>query len=83
MIKTGEMPSQLLQRTNASKIDDKNIILDAIDIVFRNEKSAVNDARQNSKATYFLLGKIMHLTKGKVDPKIALDLINKKLLESP
>jgi hypothetical protein len=29
-----------------------------------------------------LLGKIMHLTKGKVDPKIALDLINKKLFES-
>src|SRR5919199_3729399 len=82
MIKTGEMPSQLLQKTNASKIDDKNIILDAIEIVFRDEKSAVNDARQNSKATNFLLGKIMHLTKGKVDPKVALDLINKKLFES-
>jgi aspartyl-tRNA(Asn)/glutamyl-tRNA(Gln) amidotransferase subunit B len=82
MIKTGEMPSQLLQKTDASKIDDKNIILDAIEIVFRDEKSAVNDARQNSKATNFLLGRIMHLTKGKVDPKIALDLINKKLIES-
>jgi aspartyl-tRNA(Asn)/glutamyl-tRNA(Gln) amidotransferase subunit B len=82
MIKTGEMPSQLLQKTNATKIDDKSTILDAIETVFRDEKSAVNDARQNSKATNFLLGKIMHLTKGKVDPKIALDLINKKLFES-
>jgi aspartyl-tRNA(Asn)/glutamyl-tRNA(Gln) amidotransferase subunit B len=82
MIKTGEMPSQLLQKTNATKIDDKSTILDAIETVFRDEKSAVNDARQNSKATNFLLGKIMHLTKGKVDPKIALDLINEKLFES-
>ena len=82
MIKTGEMPSQLVQKTNASKIDNQNIILDAIETVFKNERSAVNDARQNSKATNFLLGKIMHLTKGKADPKIALDLINKKLIES-
>ncbi|HZA07627.1 MAG TPA: Asp-tRNA(Asn)/Glu-tRNA(Gln) amidotransferase subunit GatB [Nitrososphaeraceae archaeon] len=82
IIKTGEMPSQLVENTNASKIDDKNTILDAIEAVFRSEKSAVNDARQNSKATNFLLGKIMQLTKGKADPKIALDLINKKLIES-
>ena len=82
MVKTGEMPSQLVQKTNASKIDDRNIILAAIETVFKDERSAVNDARQNSKATNFLLGKIMHLTKGKADPKIALDLINKKLIES-
>jgi hypothetical protein len=28
-----------------------------------------------------LLGKIMLLTKGRADPKIALDLIKKKLIE--
>jgi aspartyl-tRNA(Asn)/glutamyl-tRNA(Gln) amidotransferase subunit B len=82
MIKTGELPSQLVQKTNASKIDDQNIILDAIETVFKDEMSAVNDARQNSKATNFLLGRIMQFTKGKADPKIALDLINKKLIES-
>ena len=82
IIKTGEMPSQLVENTNASKIDDKSAILEAIETVFRTEKSAVKDARQNLKATNFLLGKIMQLTKGKVDPKIALDLIKKKLIES-
>jgi aspartyl-tRNA(Asn)/glutamyl-tRNA(Gln) amidotransferase subunit B len=82
IIKTGEMPSQLVEKTNASKIDDKTMILEAIEAVFRSEKSAVNDARQNFKATNFLLGKVMQLTKGKVDPKIALDLIKKKLIES-
>jgi aspartyl-tRNA(Asn)/glutamyl-tRNA(Gln) amidotransferase subunit B len=82
IVKTGEMPSQLVEKTDASKIDDKNTILDAIETVFRSEKSAVNDARQNSKAINFLLGKIMQLTEGKVDPKTALDLIKKKLIES-
>jgi aspartyl-tRNA(Asn)/glutamyl-tRNA(Gln) amidotransferase subunit B len=81
IIKTGEMPSQLVQKTNASKIADQAIILEAIEAVFKDEQSAVNDARQNSKATNFLLGKIMHLTKGKADPKITLDLIKKKLIE--
>jgi aspartyl-tRNA(Asn)/glutamyl-tRNA(Gln) amidotransferase subunit B len=82
IIKTGEMPSQLVKKTNTSKIDDKNTILEAIETVFRSEKSAVNDARQNSKAINFLLGRIMQLTKGKVDPKIALDLMKKKLIET-
>jgi aspartyl-tRNA(Asn)/glutamyl-tRNA(Gln) amidotransferase subunit B len=82
IIKTGEMPSQLIESTNASKINDKTIILDAIEKVFSSERSAVNDARQNFKAINYLLGKIMQLTKGKVDPKIALDLIKQKLIES-
>ncbi|MBV9177557.1 MAG: Asp-tRNA(Asn)/Glu-tRNA(Gln) amidotransferase subunit GatB [Nitrososphaeraceae archaeon] len=81
IITTGEMPSQVVERTNSSKIDDKGLLSEAIESVFRSEKSAVSDARLNSKAANFLLGKLMQLTKGRADPKIALDLIKKKLIE--
>ena len=82
IIKNGEMPSQLVEEANSSTIDDSKVISEAIESIFKSEESAVKDARQNPNAANFLLGKIMQLTKGRVDPQIALDLIKKKLIET-
>src|SRR5918995_501758 len=82
IIKTGEMPSQLVANINASKIDDTGVIAEAVESIFVREKSAVIDAKTNPNAANFLLGKVMQLTKGKADPKIALNLITTKLTES-
>ncbi|MDQ6668311.1 MAG: Asp-tRNA(Asn)/Glu-tRNA(Gln) amidotransferase subunit GatB [Thermoproteota archaeon] len=77
--KTGEMPSYVLDKMNASLIDSKAIISEAIESIFKSEKSAVMDAKQNPNAANFLLGKVMQLTGGRADPKIALNLIKSKL----
>ena len=77
--KTGEMPSYVLDKMNASLIDNKAIISEAIESIFKSEKSAVRDAKQNPNAANFLLGKVMQLTGGRADPKIALTLIKTKL----
>jgi aspartyl-tRNA(Asn)/glutamyl-tRNA(Gln) amidotransferase subunit B len=77
--KTGEMPSYVLDKMNASLIDSKAIISEAIESIFKSEKSAVRDAKQNPNAANFLLGKVMQLTGGRADPKIALNLIKTKL----
>ncbi len=77
--KTGEMPSYVLDKMNASIIDSKAIISEAIESIFKSEKSAVRDAKQNPNAANFLLGKVMQLTGGRADPKIALNLIKTKL----
>lgn len=77
--KTGEMPSYVLDKMNASIIDSKAIISEAIESIFKSEKSAVRDAKQNPNAANFLLGKVMQLTGGRADPKIALTLIKTKL----
>jgi aspartyl-tRNA(Asn)/glutamyl-tRNA(Gln) amidotransferase subunit B len=82
IIKTGELPSQLARKTNASKIDDAGVISEAVESIFLHEKSAVIDAKNNANAANFLLGKVMQLTKGRADPKIALNLITRKLTES-
>ena len=79
IIKTGEMPSQMLAKTNVLKIEDRNIISEAVDSVFRVEKSAIRDAKNNPNVANFLLGKVMKLTKGRADPKITLSVINRKL----
>jgi aspartyl-tRNA(Asn)/glutamyl-tRNA(Gln) amidotransferase subunit B len=82
IIKTGEMPSQLVTKTNASKIDDTGVIAEAVESIFTREKSAVLDAKNNPNVANFLLGKVMQLTRGRADPKIALNLITRKLTES-
>jgi aspartyl-tRNA(Asn)/glutamyl-tRNA(Gln) amidotransferase subunit B len=76
------MPSQLVVNINASKIDDAGVIAEAVESIFVREKSAVIDAKTNPNVANFLLGKVMQLTKGKADPKIALNLITTKLTES-
>ena len=82
VIKTGEMPSQLATKNNASKIDDAGVIAEAVESIFLREKSAVIDAKINPNVANFLLGKVMQLTEGRANPKIALNLITRKLTES-
>ena len=77
--KTGEMPSQVLARTDVLKTDDKNIISEAVESVFRTEQFALRDAKNNPNVANFLLGKVMKLTKGRADPKITLHLIKTRL----
>ncbi len=77
--KTGEMPSLVLDKMNASIIDSESKIAEAIDSIFKLEISAVRDAKHNPNATNFLLGKVMQMTRGRADPKITLNLIKARL----
>ena len=79
IVNTGEMPSQVIEKTDTIKINDKKVISQAVESIFNSEKSAVKDAKQNPNAANFLLGKVMQLTKGRADPGITLNLIKAKL----
>lgn len=81
MVKTGDMPSELAKKMHASKIDDTAALLEAIELVFKSEQAAVQDAKTNLNAANFLLGKVMQITKGRANPKVALEIIHKKLKE--
>jgi aspartyl-tRNA(Asn)/glutamyl-tRNA(Gln) amidotransferase subunit B len=82
IIRTGEMPSALAKRMHASRIDDVSVLAQAVQSVFQMEQAAVQDARRNANVANFLLGKVMKITKGKADPKVALEMIQKKLKEN-
>lgn len=82
VVETGEMPSEVAKKSQVTKIDDTGALAQAVDAVFSAEPSAVADAKKNPAAANFLLGKVMQQTKGRADPKAALELIRKKLGES-
>ncbi len=81
IVRTGEMPSELAKKMHANRIDDVSVLTQAVQSVFQTEQAAVQDARRNANVANFLLGKVMKITKGKADPKVALEMIQKKLKE--
>ncbi|MEW6604738.1 MAG: Asp-tRNA(Asn)/Glu-tRNA(Gln) amidotransferase subunit GatB [Thermoproteota archaeon] len=81
VVRTSEMPSAVAKKTQAAKIDDADVLAKAIESVFSAEHVAVQDAKRNPNAANFLLGKVMQATKGRADPKAALEMIQKKLKE--
>src|ERR671922_1159448 len=76
VVRTGEMPSVLAKKMHASKIDDADTLAQAVQSVFKVEQAAVKDAKRNPNAANFLLGKVMHMTQGRADPKVALEMIH-------
>lgn len=81
IVRTGEMPSDVAKKTQAAKIDDAGALAQAVESVLSSEQAAVQDAKRNPNAANFLLGKVMQVTKGRADPKSALEMIQKKLRE--
>ena len=79
IFESGMLPSEVMNNTNSYKIADEKTLMDAVQSVFDKEKSAVEDAKTNSEAINFLLGKVMKFTNGRADPKIALSIIKSKL----
>lgn len=79
IFESGMLPSEVMNNTNSYKISDEKTLVDAVQSVFDKEKSAVEDAKTNSEAINFLLGKVMKFTNGRADPKIAMRIINNKL----
>jgi aspartyl-tRNA(Asn)/glutamyl-tRNA(Gln) amidotransferase subunit B len=81
IVRTGEMPSVLAKKMHASRIDDADTLVQAVQSVFKVEQAAVQDAKRNPNVANFLLGKVMQMTQGRADPKVALEMIQKKLKE--
>ena len=77
--KTGQMPSVAAKQMHASKMDSPDELEAIIESVFKSDPGAVNDARQNPNAINFIFGKVMKATNGRADPKMALELIKKKI----
>jgi aspartyl-tRNA(Asn)/glutamyl-tRNA(Gln) amidotransferase subunit B len=79
IVRTGEMPSVLVKKMHASKVDDADTLAQAVQSVFEVEHAAVQDAKRNPNVANFLLGKVMQMTQGRADPKVTLEMIQKKL----
>ncbi len=80
MFSTGADPSHIIEEKGLSQITDEVEIGKIIKEVISKNPKAVQDFKKGKKtAVQFLIGQIMTQTKGKANPQIARNILNKHL----
>jgi len=80
MFKTGADPSHIIEEKGLSQITDEAEIEKIIKEVISKNPKAVQDFKKGKEtAIQFLIGQIMAQTKGKANPKIVRNILNKHL----
>ncbi len=80
MFTTGGDPSNILNEKGLGQISDESEIEKIIDEVIKNNPQSVEDYKSGKEvALKFLVGQTMRESKGKANPQIARDMLEKKL----
>jgi aspartyl-tRNA(Asn)/glutamyl-tRNA(Gln) amidotransferase subunit B len=83
MVKTGKGPRELAEKLNLIQKSDAGELEAIVDEVLKSNSQAVADVKEggkkSGKAKGFLLGQVMQKTKGRANPKVASEILDKKL----
>lgn len=80
MINTGDDPSEIAKNKNIIQVSDSDEIEKIVDMVIKANPKAANDVRNGeTKVIGFMVGQVMKESKGKANPGLAKELIQKKL----
>jgi aspartyl-tRNA(Asn)/glutamyl-tRNA(Gln) amidotransferase subunit B len=80
MYRTGEPPEKIVQDKGWIQIQDETEILQAIEKAMEASPKQVEDYRKGKEKLFgFFVGEVMKQTKGKANPKLVNELLNKKL----
>ncbi len=73
-------PSHIVERLNLAQVSDTGALESAVDAVLAaNEKSALDYKAGKQNALQFLVGQVMKETKGKANPAMVMEILQKKL----
>lgn len=80
MFETGKSASQIVEEKGLKQVTDTKLIEEIVDrIIAANEKSANDFRAGKQQALGFLVGQVMKESKGKANPKMANEILVKKL----
>jgi aspartyl-tRNA(Asn)/glutamyl-tRNA(Gln) amidotransferase subunit B len=83
MAKTGKGPRELAEQLNLIQKSDAGELEAIVDEVLKSNSQAVADfkegGKKSGKARGFLLGQVMQKSKGRANPKVASEILDKKL----
>jgi len=79
IVKSGNELSKVISELDLGNVSDKDELLKIINQIISEEPEAVEQAKSNPQTINFLVGKVMQKTKGKADPQLTLDLLQKKI----
>lgn len=80
MVKTGADPEHIIVEKNLEQVDDESEIEKIIEKIISENNGPVEDYKKGKQnALQFLVGQVMKKTRGKVNPKVAMELLKKHL----
>ncbi|MCP8318708.1 MAG: Asp-tRNA(Asn)/Glu-tRNA(Gln) amidotransferase subunit GatB [Candidatus Methylarchaceae archaeon HK01B] len=79
ILSTGKMPDSIIKEKGLKKILDKQYVVEMVEKVLKENPRAVEDALADEKAINYLMGQLMKLTKGRIDPKVAGEIMRRRL----
>jgi aspartyl-tRNA(Asn)/glutamyl-tRNA(Gln) amidotransferase subunit B len=83
IVKTGKGPRKLAEQLNLIQKSDAGELEAIVDEVLKSNPQAAADfkegGKKSGKAKGFLLGQVMQKTKGRANPKVASEILDKKL----
>jgi aspartyl-tRNA(Asn)/glutamyl-tRNA(Gln) amidotransferase subunit B len=81
-IETGKDPQAVIKEKGLEQVSDKKELEDIIEkVIAENEKSVSDFKSGKETAISFLVGQVMKASKGKANPKLASEMLRKKLKE--
>ena len=82
MAMSGLHPEVIVKEKNLGQVSDTSELKKTIEDIIAKNPKAVGDYKKGKKEVVkFLVGQIMAATKGKANPQVALDLLEKSILE--
>ena len=79
MMKTGKSTREVIEAEGLVRITSKREISELVDRVIEENPKAVTDFFTNGGAVHFLIGQLMKLSGGRVDPVLANNMMHEKL----
>jgi aspartyl-tRNA(Asn)/glutamyl-tRNA(Gln) amidotransferase subunit B len=80
MVETGAEPEHIIAEKNLGQIEDDSEIEKIVEKVIADNPGPVADFKAGKEAALqFLLGQVMKESKGKADPKAAMEILKKKI----
>ncbi len=81
IVETGQSPREIVKRYDLTRITSREEIKELVEGVFSKNEKAVHDALKDDNAINYLVGQLMRLSSGRVDPLIANQIIRERLKE--
>lgn len=80
MFDTGGDPSDILDAKGLAQVNDEDAIEKCVDTAIANNQKSVDDYKSGKgNALQYLIGQVMKESRGQANPKVAEDLLRKKL----
>ena len=81
MLETGEDPSVIIEKKDLAQVSDvSELELAAKEVVAENPKPVEDYKKGKKESLQFLVGQVMKKTKGKANPQVAREILEKELL---